>query len=152
MWTPTDTLLDSALKLLNDDTVPSNTLLAGSFLAFLKAPHDFSFSSVYGDVSAKLATSLGYPPLALTFTGPFTGQGGKDLLSGGGHVITMGGSDTGATIYGHVILGDDSVTLLAGEIFDTPVALGTIGDGFVDNPLFGIAPNAAGFGNSVVSS
>lgn len=152
MWVPLRVLLDSALTLLNDDTVPAGSKLAGSFLALLKdnvAPAIDMADSVLLNGEANYD---GYVRAPLTFTGPFTGQGSFSLLADGANVFQPDGSDTVNTIVGQFIVGSDSVTCLAVELFDQPIPLPLPMSGFVVTPIFGLGPNISGYGKSVVSN
>lgn len=152
MWVPKRKLLDAALTLLNDDTVAAGSLLDGSSLALLRTNIS---PSIDGDDSIELAAEAnfdGYTRAPVTFTGPFIGQGGFSLLANGSNVFQPDGDDTVNTIYGQFLVGSDSVSVLAVELFDAPIPLPDSSAALVSTPIFGLGANVAGYGKSTVSN
>lgn len=153
MWTPSRTLLNSAMALLGGDTVPAGTTLDGAFLGLLKDPISYNIDSDDSVVTNGEANYEGYARQAISaWTGPNTGQGGFSLLSDGAHVFAPTGDDTVNTIFGQFLIGSDSTTVLAVEMYDGAIPLPAPADALVSLPIFGAGPNAAGYGRSLVSN
>jgi hypothetical protein len=152
-WTPTRVLLDSALHLLNSDTVPVGKKLKNCWLALLKQPPPASFDASWGSVSINECDFDGYERVQITtWSSPARGQDGGELVINSAEVFECADTTTTNTVYGQALLGADSVTLLATEAFDNPISMAQIGQSLVTVPVFGFKFNVAGYGNSMVSS
>lgn len=152
MWVPMRKLLNAGMTLLNDDTVAAGNKLAGSFLGLLK---DQISPSIDMDDSVVLngeADYQGYSRAAVTFTGPFTGQSGWSLIADSANVFQPSGNDTVNTITGQFLVGSDSTSVLAVELFDAPIPLPNAETALVTTPIIGMGPNSAGYGRSIVSN
>jgi len=107
----------------------------------------------WGDVSASECDFSGYGRHVIEgWSGPYTGQGGYSLVRNGAATFELDAEDTINTVYGAGLLSDDSITLLAVELFNSPISLGEVGQGFSMLPIFGFGANAAGYGRSIVSN
>lgn len=153
MWIPTRVALNAAMKLLGDDTVPAGQKINGAFLVLFKAPPPAIIDVAWGDVSATEADFSGYARAALgTWSAPVVGEGGKSLRINTAEIFTADDTITTNTVYGQGLLGSDSATLLATEAFDTPIPIAALGASVISTPIFGMGPNAAGYGSSLVTT
>jgi hypothetical protein len=149
MWVPTRTLLNAIAKELGNATVGTNGSLKGTFLGLVRETFAPTVDSVLGDFTE--ANFQGYARSSQSVTwNPVTAQDGKSLVQGSPVLWEMTGNASPNTIFGHMLIGSDSVTLLAAEVFNDPIPLANIGDGFPDTPLFGFDPNA-NYGDSLVA-
>jgi hypothetical protein len=153
MWQPTRVLLDGFLALSKGDaTIATNRTLSNCWLGLLKdlvAPVLGSDTSL---IAGHEATYSGYARVQPAIVnGPFVGENSFSLISGNATLFQPSDTITPNTIYGHFLLGDDSTTLLAVELFDSPIPLSGPETGFVDAPIIGLGNNLAGYGASIVS-
>lgn len=153
MWTPTRLLLNGAMTAIVGGVPAGGSTLENAILGLLKAPVSVSLDLTFGDVSASEANFSGYDRQAIpSWSGPYTGQGGYSLVSNGAFLFEQDDTITFNTIYGGFLLGSDSATLLAVELFDAAIPMGSVSVGFVYTPIFGMGNNAAGYGKSIVSN
>jgi hypothetical protein len=153
MWTWTEVLKKSAMTLEKGNASTTlNTTLNGAWLGLLKDNIGLTDGSTTADITGHEATFDGYTKKAITWTGPFIGEGDTSLLQGGAQLFQPTGSATVNTVYGQFLLGSDSSTLLAFEMYNSPIPLADANAGFVVVPMTGIPNPSQGFGNSIVSN
>lgn len=142
MWVPTRALLQSLVLGMGTDTFTATAKLKTGIVALLRADFTPSVDLVYGDVTTTLANYNGYAPQALAaWTTPFVAEGELSLMQQPSITWRPTGSDTVNTIFGHILIGSDSVTLLAAEKFDAPIPLPNASSAFVDVIRFGLDPS-----------
>lgn len=153
MWSPKRPLLDVMANAIGGDTFPAGHTLTGAFLCLFKAVPSTDPDVGFGDDSIKEADFSGYARASVgAGSGVYVGQGNGSLQEYGANLFTCDSTTTVNTIYAQGILGSDSVTLLAVELFDTPIPLPGPGAGLVTTPIVGAKVNTAGYGNSAVSN
>lgn len=149
MWIMNNNMADALALSVGSDSINPKASLKGSFLALIDQPFNpqpsDSFDTYHEASFNGYARGNESPAWS-----PFTGQGGMALIAGQTILFELGSSTAPATLYGHCLLGSDSVTLLAAEVFNPPISLANPGDGFLDTPIFGFAPKA-GYGTSAIS-
>jgi hypothetical protein len=145
-------LLNAGLVLLAGGTPPAATKLTGAFVGLLKDTINVNIDS---DDSVTLDAEANYDGYARTTLGastvPFGGQGDFALIGGTAHTWVPTGDDTVNTITGQFLVGSDSVSVLAVELFDPNVPLPSSTFGFIGVPIFGFGPNSAGYGQSIIT-
>jgi hypothetical protein len=126
---------------------------AGAKIGLLNAQYAPTPDSVYtGDVAAHEANFTGYAHGAVTFGAPFRGQNTFEVLEATAPVtFTPTDSVKPNTIFGWFLLGSDSVTLLAVEMFNVAIPLPDANHSLSGVPIIGVN-SAQGFGSSMVSS
>lgn len=154
MWSPYRELLDGMVALtMGDATIATNRTLKNSWLCLLKTALPFNIGDTTAVLAGNEANFEGYHRTQpAIINGPFVGQNNYSLGSGAAILWQPTGSDSPNTIFGQVLIGSDSSTMLAHELFDSPVPLATEENGFVDVPIIGVGPNAAGYGSSIITS
>jgi hypothetical protein len=153
MWTPSRKLMNDFMILMTGDaSISQGGTLKGALVGLLKQAIAYTPDSADSIVTSGEANYSGYARQAISaWTGPFRGQNGFSLDAGNAMVWEPSATTTLNTIYGQFLIGSDSVAILAVELFDNPIPLGDVSVGFVGTPIFGVGPNLAGYGNSIVS-
>lgn len=153
MWVPSRDLLNAALLALNADTFPVSHGLDGCSIVLFKEPIAQGFDTKWVDVSAAEADYSGYARHVIAaWNGPTIGADQTARLSDDAVVWEADDTVTTNTIYAQGLLGSDSATLLATEVFDQPIQMTGPGVSFIDVPIFGFTPNISGYGKSIVSN
>lgn len=153
MWTPSRVLLNGVMSLAaGNASITQSHTLKGAFLGLLREAISYTPDSDDSIVTSKEANYQGYARQAISsWSGPFVGQVGFSLEEGGAKLWQPTGDDTTNTIFGQFLIGSDSATILGVEIFDSSIPLPSPSDAFVSVPIFGVGPNTAGYGSSIVS-
>lgn len=152
MWTMTRAYLDNIQEIQAGGAGNDSLKLDGGVLVLFKAPVNPVIDLAWGDVSASECDYTNYGRQLLgALTGPTVMQGSKSCLVNGAHSFSTTTAAVSNNVYGQGLLGADSATLLGVEMFDAEIPLGEPDAGFLVAPIFGIGPNAAGYGNSIVS-
>lgn len=152
MWVPTRPLLAAMLSAVNGVGADTFAILDGAFSALIKAPYGPTVNSVLTDPSLSEANYQGYARQAISaWNGPYVGQNAKSLTADSALFWSPTGDDTVNTIYGHMLIGSDSTTLLAVEMFDDSIPQVDEDSGFMTTPIFGLDPNA-NYGSSLVGN
>jgi len=122
MWTMTYGWSDNLLNAVNGHGNDSNAALNNAWLALVRADFNPTKTMTLDDVDE--ANFPGYARQHITsWQQANHGQGGFSLSQAPSHVFQPTGDDSPNTIFGHVLLGADSVTVLGGEKYDNPVPL-----------------------------
>lgn len=149
MWVPSRTFLNSIARGVGTDTLGTVGGLKGSWLGLVREAFTPTVDTVLGDLVE--ANFQGYARSHQTANwSQVVAQDGKSLEQGLPVLWAMTGDDSPNTIFGHFLVGNDSITLLASEVFNAEIPLANTGDGFPDTPLFGFDPSA-NYGDSLVA-
>jgi len=147
-YQPTNLLLDELSGVLVGGSALAIDL-SGSFVVLIAAPFTPGPTLTLGDLSE--ATFQGYA------RGHDTAGWNNGVAEGGKRVaysplfpFQAVGSDSPNVIYGDAIVGSDSVTLLAAELFDTPRPMQAPPDTLLLTVVFGFDP-AGNYGQGILS-
>lgn len=153
MWVYSRAMLDGIATQLSDDTIPTSTTLKNSWLGLLRGTVDYTPDSDDSIVTTNEANYEGYMRQQLTSWGAvFVGEGLLSLRAAPALQFQPTGDDTVNTIFGQFIMGSDSSTLLAVELFDEPIPLPNSLSALVTVVITGLGQPDTGFGSSIVSA
>jgi hypothetical protein len=140
MWIPSRAFLDGIVNALGNSSMTLHTAVKNSFEILITNEPAPTVNTVLADLTE--ATYTGYlRQVCATWTGPFVAEGDYSLEVGPAHHWQPTDTITLNTITGHALVGDDSVTLLATEMFDQPIGLSSILTGFDTVPRIGLPGN-----------
>lgn len=142
MWTMTYPWTDNLLNAVNGAGSESAAALDGSMLALAKLDFNPTKTMEIGDFSEANYPGYARQPI-LTWQPANHGQGGFSLSQGESLVFQPNGDDTTNTIFGHVLIGADSVTVLGAEKYDNPVPLPDPLSALVVVPIVGLLPDGS---------
>jgi len=126
---PSRALRNAAMALLAADTATLAPAADAIYMSLVKEPFNATEDLAFADIT--LADFPGYADIAIVLAGqqeayqPGTDDSVIDLLppSGGFRWETTGAVDPAQTIHGYVVLNHAKDTILASQVFETPIVL-----------------------------
>jgi len=150
MWIPTRGWMNAMLSQIFQGSTPVGYIVANGFVGLVKAPFAPSVDSVLSDFPEADYSGYARQPAAGGWVGPFIGEGNFSLVQLPSMLFQPNDTITFNVIYGAMLIGNDSVTLLGGEVFDAPIPLNSVLNQLTIIPRFGLSP-LSNYGMSVVA-